>query len=353
MYVLTTSNRSLILGNAEVLAFGSQDRHSREEPSVARIPYVRKNFRTDARQVIAKANEICEEYAAQGFDLTLRQLYYQFVARDLIPNRQSEYKRLGSIVNDARLAGVMDWNFIVDRTRNLSANSHWKTPADIIKGASDWFGIDKWSTQECQVEVWVEKDALVGVLESVCPTLDVAYFSCRGYTSISEIWVAANRLRRYLANGKRVILLHLGDHDPSGLDMTRDIEKRLQLLIGTDLIRYDGFERSEAVMTLTRNFEVNRVALNHDQILTYDPPPNPAKTTDARWQQYVARTGLTDSWELDALDPAVLVGLVEDAVTSYRDEGAWNRAVARENEAKALLKQVSDRWEDVQAFLGA
>lgn len=144
--------------------------------------------------VIDQANEIIAAYAAQGFDLTLRQLYYQFVSRDRIANSDREYKRLGSVINDAQLAGLVDWDAITDRTRNVRAVSHWETPGAIIDSAAYSFRIDKWLLQPYRVEVWIEKDALAGVIERVCTDLDVPYFSCRGYTSQSEMWAAAHNV---------------------------------------------------------------------------------------------------------------------------------------------------------------
>src|SRR5215467_8357308 len=163
---------------------------------------------------------------------------YQFVSRDPLPNRQSEYKRLGDIINDARLAGLVDWGAIVDRTRNIRALSHWSDPAAIVEAAANRFAVDKWADQPRRVEVWIEKDALVGVFEPVCDELDVPLFSCRGYTSQSEVWGAAQRLERYLMAGQEVVILHFGDHDPSGLDMTRDIRERLRLFLRHDFVQW-------------------------------------------------------------------------------------------------------------------
>ena len=222
---------------------------------MSRICYIERSFYTKARAVVDQANAICEEYAAQGLDLTLRQLYYQFVARGLIANKQSEYDRLGSIVNDARLAGDLDWEFIVDRTRNLMGISHHDSPADLIRDAARRFHTDKWSNQPTRVEVWVEKDALVGVLESVCPSEDVDFFACRGYVSQSEMWAAAQRIERYIIAKQAVLVLHLGDHDPSGIDMTRDVRERLELFIREDLWN-----------SAVNDLEVKRIALNMDQI---------------------------------------------------------------------------------------
>jgi hypothetical protein len=134
-----------------------------------KIEYIPKNFTPGSLAIIARAEAICTEYQAQGYDLTLRQLYYQFVARGYIPNKDTEYKRLGSIINDARLAGQLDWDFIVDRTRNLRTLGHWDDPSDIVDSAAESFRVDKWSTQPTRIEVWIEKDALVGVLDAVWP----------------------------------------------------------------------------------------------------------------------------------------------------------------------------------------
>jgi hypothetical protein len=253
-------------------------------------------------------------------------LYYQFVARDLIPNTMKSYKQLGDIINDGRLAGMIDWNAIEDRTRNLQSLSHWSSPNSIVGACAQQFRYDLWADQENYCEVWVEKDALVGVLEGVCTELDVPYFACRGYTSQSEMWSAAQRLIDRENDGKRTFIIHLGDHDPSGIDMTRDIQERLRL-----------FE-SEA--------EVRRIALNFDQIDQYNPPPNPAKTTDARYESYRMLHG-EESWELDSLSPEVIVDLIRDEVESLLDTGVWEASLARQAEARHQLEMVSERWNGI------
>lgn len=290
--------------------------------------YVPKKFKPASKVKIAMAEKIILDYAEQGFDLTLRQLYYQFVARDVIPNTQREYQNLGRIVNDARLAGDLPWDAIVDRTRKLRANSHWTSPASIMQGAARSYAIDKWEAQPTRIEVWIEKDALVGVIADVCKGLDVAYFSCRGYTSQSEMWNAAQRLIRHeKAGGQETIILHLGDHDPSGIDMTRDIQDRLALF---------GAET-----------KVRRIALNRDQIDQYNPPPNPAKMTDARAADYVAEHG-PNSWELDALEPRVLVDLVQKEVFGERDRAVWDEKIEKEDEDRKRLTAIADNWDDLE-----
>lgn len=292
-----------------------------------KICYRQKRFSADRLEKINKANEIIADYQSQGYELTLRQLYYQFVSRDLIPNNQKEYKNLGDIINDARLAGLVDWYAIVDRTRNLRSLGHWTSPESIISACASQYRIDKWETQPYRIEAWVEKDALVGVLENVCNDLDVPFFSCRGYTSQSEMWAAAMRLKAYRNQDQKPLVLHLGDHDPSGIDMTRDIQDRLN-------------EFSEG------KIELRRLALNMPQVQQYNPPPNPAKLTDSRCEGYIREHG-TESWELDALEPSVISKLIRSEVMAVRDEAKWKAALAEETEQKSQLEKVSDQWETV------
>ena len=152
-----------------------------------KIAYLDKTFRKATLATIRMANEIIEEYQAAGFSLTLRQLYYQFVARDFINNTMREYKRLGKIISDGRMTALIDWTAIEDRTRNLQTNSHWDSAADLLESAAQQYRIDLWADQEYAVEVWIEKEALIGVIEPVCRDLDVPYFACKGYVSKSEV----------------------------------------------------------------------------------------------------------------------------------------------------------------------
>lgn len=306
---------------------------------MSRIAYDDWAPRADAIDIVAKANQVCLSYARQGYDLTLRQLYYQFVSRGWLPNNQLSYNKLKSIISKARLAGLLSWSYIVDRTRNLSALAHWDDPAEIMGSAAAGFRIEKWSDQPTRVEVWVEKEALSGVVARTANDLDVAWFACRGYVSQSELWRAGQRLGGYIRDGKRVVILHLGDHDPSGIDMTRDIDDRLRMFIGHD-VGYGAVDE----------LEVRRIALNMEQVRLYNPPPNPAKLTDSRVGNYIDLHG-EQSWELDALDPATLDALIRQHVYAERDDELWGEAEALEAEHRRLLREASDRWTEVAAYL--
>ena len=294
-----------------------------------KIEYVSKNFRAESLALIELVNSVIDEYKAQGYSLTLRQVYYQMVARAIIPNNERSYKNLGALINDARLAGLVDWNAIEDRTRNLRGRSRWKNPAEIVAGAAYSYHVDYWAGQENYVEVWVEKDALVGIVGQVCEKADVSYFSCRGYVSQSEMWAAARRLDRQRQAGRNIVLLHLGDHDPSGVDMSRDIQERNTL--------FENF-----------NLEFHRLALNMDQIEQYSPPPNPTKITDSRSGGYIEQYG-HECWELDALEPQVISDLITKHVLRYRDEPTYRKVKAREDREKAQLEDLSDNWLAISA----
>jgi hypothetical protein len=310
---------------------------------MTRICYVKKKFSAGSADLIQKANSVVADYAEQGLDLTLRQVYYQFVSRGWIANNQREYKRLGSIVNDARLAGMISWDAIEDRTRTLRSRSHWNNPHELVDAAAKQYTIDLWATQDFYVEVWIEKDALVGVLDAICPQNDVPYFSCRGYTSQSEMWSAAMRLNRAARptkenpRGRTPIVIHLGDHDPSGVDMSRDIRDRLNLFSRAKFTGRPPFDPEWKPSEI----EVRRIALTMDQIQEFNPPPNPAKITDARARGYIEEYG-DESWELDALEPRTMIDLIRGQIEEFVDEKRWKRAVEKQSAGRSDISRVAE-----------
>jgi hypothetical protein len=286
-------------------------------------------FRQATLAQIDEANEIIGEYRTLGFILTLRQLFYQFVSRAALANTLAEYKRLGRTVTDARRAGRIDWGAIEDRTRNVRRLPTWDDPSKIINACASQYRESLWSRQPYRSEVWIEKDALIGVIEGVSNEFRAPYFSCRGNVSESEMYAAGKRFADHLEQGQVPVVLHLSDHDPNGLDMTRDIRERLAL-----------FARQE--------IEVRRLALNLDQ--TAALPPNFAKEKDSRYAAYVRQFG-RNCWELDALSPDVISGLVRDALEGLIEADAWAEAMASEEENRAVLIKASDNWSLVESVL--
>jgi hypothetical protein len=294
--------------------------------------FVPKRFNKSSVATIAQANTIINDYIAQGYSLTLRQLYYQFVARGLMENDQRNYKRLGSLLSKARLAGLVNWNALEDRTRSLKGwRGGYSDVASYMSGVDDGYFVDIWEGQPNYVEVWVEKEALVGVVERTCNRYRAQYFSCRGYSSQSEQYVAGKRFERQRRAGRRCHVLHLGDHDPSGMDMTRDNQDRL-------------------AMFSANSVEVKRLALNMDQVEELNPPPNPAKETDSRSGWYIDRYG-ESSWELDALDPSYINNLIEKEMKILVDIDKMNKRREYENEGTTEIRAVADNYDEIKEFL--
>jgi hypothetical protein len=287
---------------------------------MACIKYAEITIQKRNLALIEKINSIIDVYQQQGYNLTLRQVYYQLVSRDFIENTEKSYKHIGELVNNGRLAGLIDWDAIEDRTRSLRCLPHWKAPENIIQDAAAQYRRDLWESQPRYVEVWVEKDALIGIVETAAERLDTPCFSCRGYTSQTAVKDAAHRIIIETEAGKDCIIIHLGDHDPSGIDMTRDIRDRLGLF--------------------GASVEVNRIALNMPQVELFAPPPNPAKITDTRAAGYIKKYGVT-SWELDAIEPAELDRLITNAIESNLDRKLYDAAKERqESERKAIYKMI-------------
>ena len=273
-------------------------------------------FHSKSLALIYKCNEIVEDYQGQGLRLTLRQLYYQLVSRNVIPNVEKSYKNLSSLVSDARLSGRMDWAAIEDRVRVPKRPSEWNNLAELAEGALRAYRLPRWEGQKFYVELWVEKDALAGVLQPLAWEYHVTMMVNRGYSSQSAMYDAGNRFSRE-GRGKSCVLLYLGDFDPSGEDMVRDIGERLEMF--------------------GANVKVEKIALTMAQIKKYNPPPNPAKLSDPRAVKYMAEHG-DSSWEVDALPPEVLAEVIRGAIKPLVNVAKMNEVKRKEEEDKDLLR---------------
>lgn len=292
--------------------------------------YQEHRFKASSLRLIEVMERIINDYVAQGYRLTARQLYYQLVALGVIENSMKSYKNTIGILSDAKLAGLLDWDAIEDRTREFLRRSRWSSASAVVRSAANSFHMDMWAGQAERVFCIVEKEALAGVLNRVCKRYDVPLLAARGYPSgtvLREFCI--EDILPWIDEGQSIHILHLGDHDPSGIDMTRDLTERIDL--------FSEFENTHAI-TLTR------IALTMDQVNEVKPPPNPAKHTDARFQSYKKRYG-SQCWELDALKPEYLDALVSEHVKDHIDNDKWTeREDEIEEKRKAIIK-VADKFE--------
>lgn len=313
--------------------------------------YSNQKLNAAKQALIEMLNQIVEEYVAQGFRLTVRQLYYQAIARDILPddwmdreynarnglhadtkNTVKNYKRLAGTLDEGKMAGMVDWDAIEDRTREFNRKNRYKGPSDILEIAARAFHMDLWTDQGHRCFVVVEKEALAGVLEGVCHKWDVPLLAARGYPSGTVLReFAVSDLVPTIRKDQTPVIIHLGDHDPSGIDMSRDLAERFcTFTTGRQGARYgdDMFKR---------------VALNMEQIEEQKPPPNPAKATDARFEAYAEKYG-EESWELDALQPQYIVELVERTVKQHIDFAVWKKRVALVEGYRAEIQTIANNF---------
>ncbi len=288
--------------------------------------YIEAKFKPKQLELVQICDAIVNEYAADGYMLTVRQIYYQLVARGHVPNTVQSYGNVQGMLNKARLCGLIDWDAIEDRTRSVNERPHWDSGGHILGIVAEQYHEDIWDTQPHRVFAIVEKEALEGVLERVCKKWSIPLLAARGYPSATTLRELAKG--RIMRSEQEIVILHLGDHDPSGIDMSRDLNERLSM-----------FSRYRV------HIDFRRLALNMDQVEEQQPPPNPAKPTDARYESYRAQFG-DESWELDALTPQYINELVETEINSLIDKDLWEERVERIEAVRARLTDLSEKFDN-------
>lgn len=282
-----------------------------------------KNYwNVDQDYLLNKIKRIVEAYEEQDIILTNRQLYYQLVASDVIPNADEVYKRVCKFLTDARYSGLIDWDSIEDRGRIQSMPSEWANVSKLIDSACYSYRLPRWKDQDYYVELYCEKQAMESVLKPISQKYHIFFGYNKGYSSASSMYDLAKRLERKIEEGKDTVVLYLGDHDPSGLDMVRDIRDRI-----TEFLNYNVDDS---------NFRVKHLALTENQIKEFSPPPNPAKITDPRAKNYIREFGNV-SWELDALKPEYLKDIAEEGVLEFLDLDKYNEVIELEEKQKKAL----------------
>lgn len=293
-------------------------------------------WETSKEIVVSQIAEIVNQYSAMGHTLTLRQLHYQFVSRNWIVNHDTAYKKLGRILDDCRYGGVIDWDSIEDRGR-VPKLPYWVTGIpDALNDTINNYRLNRQQGQDTHIEVWTEKDALSGIMFKSTAKFHVRLVINKGYTSSSSIYDAYERFAPMISEGQKVTVLYFGDHDPSGLDMIRDVRERLQNMFANgDRLSY---------LPDKNEFEVIPIGLTMSQIKKYKCPSNPTKMTDLRAAGYVEKYGKT-SWEVDALPPEALTEILEHSIISRMDVDLFNEMLAEEKADKKKLKTYIDSYE--------
>lgn len=259
------------------------------------------------KALLDQAIKVIELYQEKGLSLSLRQVYYQLVTKNIIQNKKAEYKKLLRLLTIARRDGTLSEDCLEDRSRTYHSLPYWPDYKAGIKALHNQFNLDLWDNQATRPVVLIEKDALIGVIEPVCKKWRVDYMSCRGYLSVGAL---AELKQRAFEN---TVIFYLGDHDPSGLDAVRALKFNLDLI-----------------------FPVEHIALTYAQVQSQKIPPNPAKESDNRFKDYARQYG-NNSYELDALKPEFIQDLLSDTIQGHLDRDKFRAMQTAEKAEKHRL----------------
>lgn len=292
---------------------------------------VTRYWQTTKEEVVEHIIDIVNEYAEDDYTLTLRQLHYQFVKSNWIINHDTAYKKLGTILDDCRYAGVIDWYSIEDRGRIPYIPYSVRDPDHALQDTVDQYRLNRQLDQSTAVELWTEKDALSAILRRSTEKYHIQLVVNKGYTSSSAVYRSYQRIIQNVRNKQFTTILYFGDHDPSGLDMIRDIRERLTMMIQ---------KGKHGIKDASNILEILSIGLTMDQIKKHKLPPNPTKMTDTRSKGYIKKFGKT-CWEVDALNPRTLTEIVELNITRQIDMGLYDE----------MMVQEANDIETLQAFI--
>jgi hypothetical protein len=259
--------------------------------------------------------------AEKAQPITGRGIGYKLFSRCLITSMEMpEMQRVYRLLKEAREAGFIPWEWIVDETRSIERVSTWDNPEEYARCVAQSYRRDFWNQQPHRVEVWSEKGTVRGVLRPVLDQYAVGFNPVHGFSSATVIHDAAED-----DDGRELIVLYVGDYDPSGMYMSEvDIPKRLE--------KYGGY-----------HITIKRIALTQEQTRGLLSFPATDKRKDPRYAWFVANHGHR-FWELDAMDPNALRDCVEEAIRELIEWTAWKRCEVVNRAEQESLKTILANW---------
>lgn len=275
--------------------------------------------RIEWKPIVERAAEIAGAYSTK---VTLRQLFYRLVSAELLTNNVNAYKSLSAQTAQARREGWFP--ALLDQGREIHGLYSWMDPSQAVTSLAQQYRRDRTEGQDKTVWMVLEKATLIEQVIEWVDGYGLPVVALRGYgsqTIIDDIRDAID------GESRSAIALYLGDLDPTGEDIERDLQDR------TDWC-FD---------------EIRRLAVNHDQIAEFGLVPNPGKASDTRAAGFVAKYGELIQVEVEAIDPATLEGLVRDAVETFIDFSELNRVRAVEDRERALLREAAHQLAELSA----
>jgi len=269
-------------------------------------------------ELLTQVQEIIDSY---DFALTLRQIYYQLVAKQIIPNKQKYYTKLSRLCVTGRDEGILPEEGFADRLREVDKLSSWSDLNEFMQAVKRSYRKNKWQNQDSYLEIWTEKDALRSVLTEITYQYDVALMVTRGQLSRTEVYRTAGRYKAQ--SDKECYLYYCGDFDPSGLSIYDSIKKRL--------------------MNFGVFINFGRIALTEEQIKKYQLPSDPAKQSDPNYNKFVSIYGSDMVVELDSLPPDVLRKIIEDCILRNIDPGPLAQVRRKERDERIRLNKFIEK----------
>ena len=235
-------------------------------------------------------------WAEEHHPVTVRQLFYRLSTLESVPKDDSGYNSVQRVCANMRRDGELPYAWIADNTRWVRRARTFHSLEDALRTTAITYRRTLWESQPCRVEIWLEKDALAGVIMDIIETWDVPLMVVKGYPSLSFLHTAAEEIQKATENAKKTQIFYFGDYDPSGKDIPRVIKRDIHK------------------MAPRADFEVKEVAVTEQQITDWDLPSRTTKKTDSRSKNFSGK-----SVELDAISPADLRQLVEESIASLAD----------------------------------
>lgn len=249
---------------------------------------------------------------AADYPMTVRQVFYQLVSRGAIGKTEPEYHQtVIRLLKEMRVAGEIPFDWVSDNKRWMRKPTTYDSLRGMLEITKQTYRRALWSNQDCYVEVWLEKDALAGVLFEETAPWDVPLMVTRGYASLSYLYEAA---RAIAAVEKPARIFYFGDWDPSGLDITRNTESRLR------------------EFAPDAEIEFTRVSVTESQIHSLSLPTRPTKKTDSRAKDFDG-----DSVEVDAIPARELRRLCRGVIEHFIDHDALSALRLVEEQERATL----------------
>jgi hypothetical protein len=273
-----------------------------------------KQTRATAAEVEARREALLDIIEA-GRPMTVRQVFYQATVRGLVEKAESGYGKVKTDLAIMRRDGSLSYDWLADNTRWQRKPRTFSSVEEALRDTAAFYRKSLWTDATSYVEIWLEKDALSGVVYPVTSMYDVPLMVARGYASLSFLYSAAEYISTL---DVPTYIYHLGDFDPSGVNAGEKIEETLrEMAPGADIV----FER---------------IAVTEEQITDWDLPTRPTKASDTRAKAF----GSTLSVELDAIEPNQLRALVQEAIERHLPPEQFEILKAAEESEREIIARL-------------